>query len=109
MTFKSFQKKSWETAIYPNKYSNLYYPVLGLTGEAGEIANKIKKIMRDDDGEITELRKEEIFNELGNCLWYLAAICSVLEINMDEMAKKNIDKLQSRKKRGKIKGSGDKR
>ncbi|PIP86900.1 hypothetical protein COW81_03160 [Candidatus Campbellbacteria bacterium CG22_combo_CG10-13_8_21_14_all_36_13] len=109
MNFKEYQKKSRETALYPNKGKNFIYPTLGLVGEAGEIAEKIKKVIRDNEGKIDKERREELKKELGDVLWYLAQISTELKLDLDDIAKLNIEKLQSRKKRGKIKGSGDNR
>jgi NTP pyrophosphatase (non-canonical NTP hydrolase) len=109
MDFEEYQKKSRETALYPNKGSNFIYPVLGLAGESGEVAEKIKKVLRDDNGAIGEEKKEEIKKELGDVLWYLAQIATELNLSLDAVAKDNIRKLRSRKRRNKIHGSGDNR
>lgn len=109
MDFKEYQKKSRKTAIYPNKGKNYIYPTLGLAGEAGEVAEKIKKVIRDKSGIIDKETKEEIKKELGDVLWYVSQIASELKIPLNDIAEKNIEKLFSRLKRGKIKGSGDNR
>ncbi|GIU68429.1 MAG: hypothetical protein KatS3mg001_279 [Candidatus Pacearchaeota archaeon] len=109
MDFKEYQKKAWETAIYPNKGKNFIYPALGLGGESGEVLEKIKKILRDEKSLLTEEKKEELLNEMGDVLWYLAALSTELNLNLDDIAKKNLEKLKSRKERGKLHGSGDKR
>jgi NTP pyrophosphatase (non-canonical NTP hydrolase) len=83
--------------------------VLGLVGEAGEVAEKMKKIIRDNNGEVTEEKKQEIKKELGDVLWYIGAMCSELKISMDEVAQMNIEKLFSRKDRGVLHGDGDNR
>ncbi len=83
--------------------------VLGLTGEAGEVADKIKKVLRDKDGEMTEEDKKGVAKELGDTLWYLATIARYLEIPLSEVAKMNIEKLEGRSKRGTIHGAGDER
>ncbi|MBR3233572.1 nucleoside triphosphate pyrophosphohydrolase family protein [Candidatus Saccharibacteria bacterium] len=83
--------------------------LLGLTGEAGEVADKFKKIYRDRGGKITEEDKEEIVKELGDVLWYVATIARYLDVPFSEVVKKNIEKGESRRKRGKISGSGDNR
>lgn len=108
-TFDVYQKLAWETAIYPSKGDNIYYPTLGLAGEAGEVAEKVKKIMRDKKGEVTEKEREELKKEIGDVLWYVGALCSELNINMGDVASQNIDKLSSRKERGKLQGDGDNR
>ncbi|MBQ3468242.1 nucleoside triphosphate pyrophosphohydrolase family protein [Candidatus Saccharibacteria bacterium] len=83
--------------------------VLGLTGEAGEVADKVKKVIRDKNGELSEEDREGIAKELGDVLWYIAGISRYLGLPMSEVAKKNIAKLDSRMKRGKIGGEGDNR
>jgi len=109
MDFKEYQEKSKETAIYPNRGHNFIYPTLGLTGESGEVAEKIKKVLRDKNGVIDEETREEIKKELGDVLWYLAQIASELNLSLDEVAKFNLKKLASRKARNKLHGSGDNR
>ncbi len=109
MTFEEYQKKSRVTALYPNKDNNYIYPVLGLAGESGEVAEKFKKIIRDKEGKISEETKEELKKELGDVLWYASQIASELKISLNDVAENNIDKLQSRLKRGVIGGSGDNR
>ncbi len=109
MNFKDYQKKSRKTAIYPNKGKNYIYPVLGLAGETGEIAEKFKKIIRDYNGKINKEKKIEIEKELGDVLWYISQIATELKIDLDSIAKNNLKKLNSRLKRGCIKGSGDNR
>ena len=109
MNFKEYQKLSRKTAIYPKKGKNFIYPVLGLAGESGEVAEKIKKVLRDKGGKIDKITREEITKELGDVLWYVAQISTELRISLDEVASNNISKLFSRKKRNKISGSGDNR
>lgn len=109
MTFEQYQKLSRETAIYPNKDNNFVYPTLGLVGEAGEVAEKIKKVLRDNNGVIDEIKKQEISKELGDVLWYIAQIATELGLSLDEVAISNIEKLNSRSKRGVISGDGDNR
>ena len=96
-------------ARYPNIGNNFIYPVLGLCGESGEIAEKIKKVIRDEGGIISEQKKEEIKKELGDVLWYISQIGVELGLSLDAVAKGNIEKLQSRLERNKISGSGDNR
>ncbi len=109
MNFEEYQIKSRKTAIYPNKDSNFIYPVLGLVGEAGEVAEKVKKLIRDDNGELTEERRMMIKKELGDVLWYIAQVATEFKLDLDDIAKSNIKKLYSRFERGKIKGDGDDR
>ena len=109
MNFDDYQKEAVATAIYPQQGDNIYYPAMGLAGEAGEVCDKIKKIMRDHDGNRTLAQEEEIAKELGDVLWYVANLCEEMDIDMSYVARKNILKLQSRKSRGTLKGSGDNR
>ena len=109
MDFNEYQKLSRETAIYPDLGKNFIYPTLGLAGESGEIAEKVKKIIRDKGGVPDEETKKEMTKELGDVLWYVAQICAELNISMDEAAKGNIEKLKSRKERGVLHGGGDNR
>ena len=109
MTFDEYQKKSRETAVYPSAGSNFIYPTLGLAGEAGEVAEKIKKILRDHGGVVKSELKEEIKKELGDVLWYVAQISTEFGLSLRDIAVANLEKLQSRKNRGQIQGSGDNR
>jgi NTP pyrophosphatase (non-canonical NTP hydrolase) len=109
MNFKEYQEKSRKTAIYPNADNNFVYPTLGLAGEAGEVAEKIKKVIRDKKGVIDNRKKKEIEKELGDVLWYVSQLASELGLSLEEVAKKNIEKLYSRMDRGKLKGDGDNR
>lgn len=106
MNINEYQKQASETAIYKDK---LIYPTLGLAGEAGEIANKVKKILRDSSGEMQEEVRQDLISELGDVLWYVAALATDLKTELSEVANKNIEKLNSRKNRGTIGGSGDNR
>lgn len=109
MDFKEYQKKSRVTALYPNQGNNFIYPVLGLTGEAGEVAEKIKKVIRDNNGVVSEERREEIKKELGDVLWYMAQLATELGLDLDDVAQTNIAKLMSRLERGTLSGDGDNR
>lgn len=109
MTFEEYQKKSRTTVIYPDKDNNFVYPTLGLTGESGEVAEKVKKVLRDDQGIINQEKKEEIGKELGDVLWYLSQIASELNLSLEEIAQGNLQKLSSRQERGKLHGQGDNR
>ncbi|MCX6751520.1 MAG: nucleoside triphosphate pyrophosphohydrolase family protein [Candidatus Nomurabacteria bacterium] len=110
MEFKEYQKKALTTAFHPKKYK-VIYPALGLGNESGEVMGKIKKWLRGDDGKgrMNKERKESLKEELGDVLWYLAILAHDLGISLEDIAKTNINKLQSRKKRGKLFGDGDKR
>jgi NTP pyrophosphatase (non-canonical NTP hydrolase) len=107
--FSHYQEQARRTAAYPDIGHNACYPVLGLCGEAGEVAEKIKKVMRDDGGEFTDAKRREIAKELGDVLWYCAALASELQLDLGEIAQMNLDKLACRQARGVISGSGDKR
>jgi NTP pyrophosphatase (non-canonical NTP hydrolase) len=107
--FKEYQEAAASTAVYPDLGSNLYYPALGLAGEAGELCNKVKKIMRDDDGRLTEESRAVISKEIGDVLWYVAAMCSEAGLSLEVVASENIEKLKGRKERGTLQGSGDNR
>lgn len=109
MNFEDYQTRAMSTAIYPNRGNNLVYPVLGLNGEAGEIAEKLKKIIRDSGGELSPESRKALSKELGDVLWYVAACCDELGLRMDSVASDNIAKLASRKERGQLSGSGDNR
>jgi len=109
MTFKEYQKLSKKTAIYPNIGNNFIYPTLGLAGEAGEVAEKIKKVLRDREGILDKKVKEDIKKELGDVLWYVSQLATELGFSLDSVASFNIEKLSSRRKRDKIHGSGDNR
>ena len=107
--FDLYQDVAESTAVYPDKGDNLYYPALGLAGEAGEVCEKIKKIMRDHKGHFTEDNVEEISKELGDVLWYVAMLAVEFNIALSSVAEDNLAKLQDRINRGVIKGSGDNR
>jgi len=103
MNMNDYQRQAATTAIYPASVQVLY-PTLGLAGEAGEVANKVKKILRDG-----KLDKEAIGSEIGDCLWYIAAICKDLGLKMEDVAQANLDKLRQRQEKGTLSGSGDTR
>ena len=108
MTLNEYQEHALETAIYPAE-NRIIYPTLGLTGEAGEVADKVKKIIRDNHKEFTPEKKAEIMKEIGDVLWYCATLSHDLGYSLDEVAQTNVDKLRSRMERSKITGSGDNR
>lgn len=106
MNINTYQEQASVTAIYKDK---IIYPTLGLAGEAGEIANKVKKILRDNSGDLGESVRQNLIDELGDVLWYVAALATDLKVELSEVANRNIEKLNSRKDRGVIGGSGDNR
>ena len=109
MDFDNYQIEARKTAIYPNKDKNFIYPTLGLVGESGEVAEKIKKVLRDNNGNFDYESKTAIKKELGDVLWYLANLCNELDFTLNEVAEENLEKLSNRLLRGKISGSGDDR
>lgn len=96
------------TKVYDREYK-LVYPVLGLVNEAGEVAGKVKKLMRDDGGQLSQERFEDIVSELGDVLWYITAVADDLGITISDVFYDNFMKLKSRQERGMIKGNGDHR
>ena len=108
LTFDDYQPSAKGTAIYPKQYS-LMYPALGLAGEAGEVANKIKKIVRDGEGKMPPDWKEQVASEIGDVLWYCAALASDLDISLSKIAGQNKSKLEHRQKNNTLQGSGDNR
>ncbi len=109
MMFYSYQQEAAKTAIYPGRgtLKGLEYAVLGLCGEAGEVANKLKKVLRDHCGLLTKDRKEELAKEIGDVIWYISAIADELGYDLHEIAAMNLDKLQGRQRDGTLQGSGD--
>jgi NTP pyrophosphatase (non-canonical NTP hydrolase) len=109
MLLSDYQSRSRATAVYPQLGDNLLYPTLGLCGEAGEVAEKIKKMVRDDDGILSDARREALSKELGDVLWYLAQLATEADLDLDVIARENLDKLLSRRERDVLQGSGDDR
>lgn len=108
MLLDQFQEAAKKTAIYPEQgmIGGLGYTILGLVGEAGELANKFKKVLRDGDD---TLKVHEMVSELSDVLWYVAMIADELGVSLDYVAYRNLEKLEDRQKRGVIGGSGDER
>ncbi|PJC56175.1 hypothetical protein CO026_01845 [Candidatus Kaiserbacteria bacterium CG_4_9_14_0_2_um_filter_41_32] len=113
MKFSEYQEQSKLTAKYPNVGDDFVYPTLGLVGEAGEFANKIKKLMRDKNifrpSAVSEGDRDDVLKELGDVLWYTAQLATEFGVNLDDVAKSNLEKLLSRLERNQIHGSGDNR
>ena len=107
MHLNSYQQAARKTARYPDVGSNPIYPTLGLTGEAGEVADKVKKVLRDRDGVFDADTREAIMLELGDVLWYVSQLASELGYDLEEIAAANLAKLASRAARGRLSGSGD--
>ena len=106
--FDMYQKVAKTTAIYPREQA-IIYPTLGLTGEAGEVANKVKKIIRDGTDKNNEDMVQAISSEIGDCLWYIAVLADDIGFKLSDIANINLEKLANRKKNGTIQGSGDNR
>ncbi len=106
--FNAYQVAARKTAIYPET-AKVVYPALGLAGETGEVCEKIKKVIRDGNGEFTDERRQEIAKEIGDVMWYMAALASDLGLSLGDVAVMNIEKLLSRMERGKLHGDGDNR
>lgn len=112
-TFHEYQQAALGTATYPDLGKNMVYPALGLVGEAGEVAEKVKKFWRNlgitNAGELNAEQKTTIVKEMGDVLWYLAALAEELSVDLTYVAGLNIEKLQDRRARGVVKSEGDNR
>ena len=108
MDMNKYQNSALKTAIYPEEYK-IMYPALGLVGEAGEVANKVKKVFRDGVDNMPKDWRESIASEIGDVMWYCAALAADLGFDLDSIANENLEKLSARMTENKIKGSGDKR
>lgn len=110
MHFNKYQQLTAKTAIYrENGWLRIVYPTMGLPGEAGEVANKIKKVYRDKDGHFSQEDRDAIAKEIGGVLWYCAALATDLGLDLDDIAKANLKQLRDRLQRGTISGDGDDR
>lgn len=109
MTFEEYKELAAKTALYPGRGENINYPTLGLVGEAGEIANVVKKVDRDDGGVLSDEKRDLLKKELGDVLWYISALSDELGFSIEDVAKANIEKLHGRLERGVLRGSGDNR
>lgn len=109
MEFNEYQKETRKHAIYPGVGSNFSFPMIGLAGETGEVAEKIKKIIRDKNGVVDDVSRSEVEKELGDVLWYLSQIASEFGLSLDDVASSNIEKIQSRRERNVTHGDGDNR
>lgn len=109
MTFEEYQQQSKGTAQYSTFVPPWVYLALGLAGESGEVVDKIKKIVRNNNGVFTDEAKLELKKELGDVLWYVSQLCEELGFSMDEVARMNRAKLDDRKARDVIKSRGDNR
>lgn len=111
MNFETFQQYTGETITYPTdtEEASINYCVLGLTGEAGEISEKWKKVIRDNEGILTPEIREAMALEVGDVLWYVARLAAHLGYSLEDIAHRNVQKLESRKQRDVLRGSGDNR
>lgn len=109
LTFDSYQDSAAATAVYPQVGKNIAYPALGLGGEAGEVQNKVKKVLRDDGGVLTPDKRDAIADEIGDVLWYAAVLAREIGASLEDIALRNIEKLKRRAASGTLQGSGDKR
>jgi NTP pyrophosphatase (non-canonical NTP hydrolase) len=109
MDFQAYQERSRTTARYPDVGRNPIYPTLGLCGETGEVAEKVKKVLRDREGQFSEAVREDLLLELGDVLWYVAQLASELGLSLESIAEANLAKLASRAARNVIAGDGDRR
>ena len=113
MDLDKYQKRAAKYDLFETtvdlKSPGFLEKILGLAGEAGEAADKVKKILRDKGGYASEDDRAALVKELGDVLWYVANVARYLDVNLSEIAKGNIDKLESRRKRNKLHGEGDER
>lgn len=110
MNFDEYQKAALKTVLSTNdEFKDTLHWVLGINGEAGEVAEKLKKIIRDKNGVISEEDKIELGKELGDVLWYLAVFANQLGMSLEDIARNNIKKLADRQKRNVLQGQGDNR
>lgn len=106
MQASEYQERTKTFAIYP-QHQALEYLALGLVSEAGEVAGKVKKFIRDKT-DVASLAKD-LSAELGDVCWYISQLCNTFGLDLEEVLQDNITKLASRAERGKIQGSGDER
>lgn len=114
MQFNDYQTKAISTDVFGGKKVPVNDPaflskILGLVGEAGEVAEKFKKVFRDENSTLTDQKITELEKELGDVLWYIAVLGSYMGLSLEDIASKNLSKLQARKTKGKLRGSGDNR
>lgn len=107
--FDGYQRASRATAIYPDLGKNIIFPTLGLAGEAGEVAEKIKKVWRDRNGQPTREDRQAIAKEMGDVLWYVAQLATELHVSLNEIVSRNLEKITGRKRAETLHGAGDDR
>jgi NTP pyrophosphatase (non-canonical NTP hydrolase) len=108
MDLNDYQEAARRTAIYADEH-RVIYPALGLASEAGEVAGKVKKVLRDQAGDFARAPLEALKDELGDVLWYVAVLAGDLGLSLDDIAAANLSKLASRRERGRLSGGGDRR
>ena len=109
LSFEEYQVGSRKTAVYPDMGNNLSYPTVGLIGELGEFCVKLKEVLLDKERVIDDGVRAGLLKELGDVLWYLAAVASELDLDLGKIAQENLDKVFSRQERDCLRGSGDNR
>ncbi len=109
MECDDYQRAALRTARDRDAPDEFMHLVLGLVGEAGEIAEKVKKLIRDKNGDLARLDRDDMAAELGDVLWYTAVLAKFLDLSLDDVAQRNVDKLADRQRRAVIGGSGDHR
>lgn len=111
--FNEYQNNANVTVAYPNVGANIIYPALGMAGEAGEVAEKVKKLWRNNgimSGKNLNIeQKSQLVKEMGDVLWYIAALAKEIDVEMSEIARMNVDKVNDRLQRNAIKSEGDNR
>lgn len=108
MEINKYQEEAMKNKVY-GYGDRVNYPILGLCGEAGEVANKYKKILRDGNGVMTDENHKDLVSEAGDCLWYLAALAEDLGVTLQYLAETNLEKIARRRQNNTINGSGDNR
>jgi NTP pyrophosphatase (non-canonical NTP hydrolase) len=108
MEMRDYQGAAVRTAVYGERFK-VVYPALGLASEAGEVAGKIKQVLRDQEGDFGKAPLEALEDELGDVLWYVAVLAADLGLSLEDLAARNLEKLQSRRARGRLSGEGDER
>lgn len=109
MLMNDYQKKAMRTARSADAKDEVFHLLLGLSGEVGEVMEKAKKVVRDNDSHFDDNFRRELYKELGDVLWYIAVLCDYFDTDLASVAELNIRKLQDRKDRGVLGGSGDDR
>lgn len=109
MDCDDYQRAALRTARSKDAPDEFMHLVLGLVGEAGEIAEKVKKLVRDENSDLARLDREDMAAEIGDVLWYAAVLASYLDLSLNDVVQRNVDKLADRQRRAVLGGSGDQR